>query len=128
MRTISTCGIAVGMTIAVAVVNGQQASTLAVSDAAVICMEAQRRSLGLLEAIDRRVETARQSNSPTEMRAAVADLQRGLLEIRTELSRCTALTATNPPATADPHAGHVMPGTPAQTGAPANPAERPGDR
>jgi len=114
MKAISA--LALAMTIFAAVASGQQAAAPAVSVAASTCMETQRRSLGLLEAIDRRVETARQSNSPAELRAAVADVQRGLLEVRTELSRCTAqplapaVAGPKAPAAADPHADHATPG------------------
>ena len=105
------------------------------------CVDSQQQSLGLVDAANARLESARQSNSPTEIRAAMADLQRVLLDVRTVLSRCTelqqALATAPPPATpghdvsnapgtatapgaappvADPHAGHVTP--PAQAPAP----------
>ena len=99
------------------------------------CVDSQQQSLGLVDAANARLESARQSNSPTEIRAAMADLQRVLLDMRTVLARCTELqqalatapppatpghdvsnvpgTATAPPGNAqpvvDPHAGHLTP-------------------
>jgi hypothetical protein len=78
------------------------------------CTDAQQRALRLLDAIDERVESSRQSNSPAAMRAAMADLQRGLLEARTELGRCAALVSTAAPT--EPHAGHSTPTTPPTAG------------
>ena len=109
------------------------------------CVESQRQSLGLVDAANARVESARQSNSPSEIRASMADLQRVLLDMRTVLARCTELQqalaaapaatsiaghdmsnmpgmASTPgaaaPQAADPHAGHVMPAAPSVQGAP----------
>jgi YHS domain-containing protein len=113
------------------------------------CVESQRQSLGLVEAANARVESARQSNSPSEIRASMADLQRSLLDMRTVLARCTELQqaldaapaaasiaghdmsnmpgmANAPGATApqaaDSHAGHVMPAAPSAQGAANMPA------
>jgi YHS domain-containing protein len=108
------------------------------------CVESQRQSLGLVETANARVESARQSNSPSEIRASMADLQRTLLDMRTVLARCTELqqapdaapaaasiaghdmsnmpgVANAPgaitPQAADPHAGHVLPAAPPAQGA-----------
>ena len=81
-----------------------------------------------------RLETARQANSPAQMRAAIDDLQGALRDVRVQLAPCAAMStategratttppgataspsnmpamkpaAASPPA-ADPHAGHTM--------------------
>jgi YHS domain-containing protein len=56
-----------------------------------------------------RVETARLSNNPAEMRAAVDHLEAALRDIRAQLAPCSAAAAAT-----DPHAGHAA--------APAKPA------
>ena len=61
-----------------------------------------------------RLESARQSNSPAEMRAAVDQLEAAFRDIRAQLAPCSAAAAA-----ADPHAGHTMPGMPQPPGAPA---------
>ena len=89
------------------------------------CVESQQQSLGLVDAANTRLENARQSNSPTEIRAAMADLQRVLLDMRTVLARCTelqqALAAPPPAATA----GHDMSNMPAQPNAAPSTAPAP---
>jgi hypothetical protein len=57
------------------------------------CVEAQRQVSLLADQAIARLETARQSNSPREMRAAVADLQATLVEIRSRASECAPLEA-----------------------------------
>lgn len=64
------------------------------------CAEAQQHVSALADRASARLETARQSNSPQELRAAVADLQTTLVEIRERAAVCGALRP------ADPHAGH----------------------
>jgi len=77
------------------------------------CVQSQRQAMALVDAGDRRVELARQTNDPAAMRAAVDDFQMTLSAVRTQLAPCAQL-ATAPPS-GDPHAGHVMPTTaPAQ--------------
>ena len=49
-----------------------------------------------------RLESARQSNSPAEMRAAVDQLEAAFRDIRAQLAPCSAVSAA-----ADPHAGHA---------------------
>src|SRR5262245_48571096 len=80
------------------------------AEAVSTCFEGQQRSLHLLTAINERIEMARQTNGPAEMRAAMADVQRALLEARTELRRCETL-AQAAAAVTDQHAGHTMPTT-----------------
>lgn len=48
-----------------------------------------------------RLESARQSNSPAEMRAAIDQLEAAFRDIRAQLAPCSAASTT-----ADPHAGH----------------------
>lgn len=72
------------------------------------CVESQQQSLGLVDGANARLENARQSNSPAEIRAAMADLQRVLLDLRTVLARCTELQqalAAAPPAAPAPGPG-----------------------
>jgi YHS domain-containing protein len=61
-----------------------------------------------------RVESARLSNSPAEMRAAVDHLEAALRDIRAQLAPCSAAASAT-----DPHAGHTMPGMPQVPEAPA---------
>jgi hypothetical protein len=93
-----------------AVVAGQQVQPPSTGpENAAVCATAQLRALRVLDAIDTRVELARQTNSASDLRAAVADVQRGLLEARTELGRCVSPAPTSGAAPADPHAGHGQP-------------------
>lgn len=107
---------------AAAMVQAGQAAPASVSAETVsTCIDAQQRSLRLLDAINQRVEMSRQSNAPAEMRAAMADVQRALLEARRELDRCEALAQAN--AAIDLHAGHTMPSTQVPPAAPAQAAD-----
>jgi YHS domain-containing protein len=73
-----------------------------------------------------RVETARLSNNPAEMRAAVDHLEAALRDIRAQLAPCSAAAAAT-----DPHAGHAAtparpaPVQPVVPGAKAKPTEKP---
>ena len=73
------------------------------------CAQAQIVVEGLLAQMATRLETARQSNSAAEMRAAIDGLQGSVRDLRAQLAPCAALTP------ADPHDGHlghgVAPGT-----------------
>jgi len=82
-----------------------------------------------------RLEAARQSNNPSDMRASVDHLEAALRDIRAQLEPCKAAASAavphgghTPPSSpqapaapapanqkpaADPHTGHAMPGTPA---------------
>ena len=77
---------------------------------AVQCAHAQPAITSTIEAAMARLETARQANSPAQMRAAIDDLQSALRDVRAQLAPCVAMStaAASPPA-ADPHAGHTMP-------------------
>jgi hypothetical protein len=63
------------------------------------CLEAQQRVAALADQAEARLEAARQSNSPREMRAAVADLQAMLVEIRTRAEECAPLEPEGEPKT-----------------------------
>jgi YHS domain-containing protein len=74
------------------------------------CVAAQRHVSSLADAVNLRLEDARQSNSPQQMRATLADVQAALVEIRTRAAACSPLQAASE--AADPHAGHAMPSAP----------------
>jgi YHS domain-containing protein len=57
------------------------------------CLGRAKESLRIVEAADRRLEEARQTNSPRQMRAAVDDLQAALVEVKTQLSLCVTPAA-----------------------------------
>jgi YHS domain-containing protein len=78
------------------------------------CARAQPVINNIIAAAMARVESARLSNNPAEMRAAVDDLEAALRDIRAQLAPCSAAAAAT-----DPHAGHTMPGMPQTPGAPA---------
>ena len=73
------------------------------------CVQSQQQAMALVDAGDRRVELARQTNDPAAMRAAVDDFQTTLSAVRTQLAACAQLATAAP--SADPHAGHAMPAT-----------------
>ena len=97
------------------------------------CLRVQPVIQSIIVAATARLEAARVSNSPAEMRAAVDHLEAALRDIRTQLAPCSAAGATTDPHTrhtmpgmqqpaagttampagaADPHAGHAMPSPP----------------
>ena len=82
------------------------------------CVDSQRETLAVIDAANGRLETARQTNSAAEIRAALADLQRALLEARTALTRCTELqhALAAAPAAAAPAA--AAPAAPPSSSAP----------
>jgi YHS domain-containing protein len=61
-----------------------------------------------------RVESARLSNSPAEMRAAVDHVEAALRDIRAQLEPCSTAAGAS-----DSRAGHTMPGVPQTPAAPA---------
>lgn len=77
------------------------------------CAQAQPAVENIIAAASARLESARQSNDPVQMRAAVDDLQAVLRDLRTMLAPCAT-----PGATADPHAGHAMPAAPKPAASP----------
>ena len=93
----------------------QQASNAPSAELVAECVAAQRHVSSLADALNGRLEDARQSNRPQQIRAALADLQAALVEIRTRAAACSPLQAASQPA--DPHVGHTMPG-PAKPGQP----------
>lgn len=90
--------------------EGHQAGAAApaATNAIAQCAQAQRSIALTLDAASARLDTARQTNSPAAMRAAIDDLQTALRDVRTRLAPCAALGAG---AATDPHAGHAMPAT-----------------
>lgn len=70
-------------------VHGSGGASAGVVDAAA-CAQAQTAVDNLVEAAMRRLDAARQSNSPSDMRAAMDELQRALLDIRARLAPCAA--------------------------------------
>ena len=69
------------------------------------CAQAQMVVDSLLSNANARIESARQSNNPAEMRATVDAVQTTIRDVRAQLAACANTAA------ADPHAGHTMPGT-----------------
>lgn len=68
------------------------------------CLQAQPAIGKILEAAAARLESARQTNDPAQLRAAVDQLQGVLRDLKTQLAPCAAAAAP-----ADPHAGHGAP-------------------
>ena len=90
----------------------------------VACVQSQQHAMAAVDAANRRIEMARQTNQPAATRAAMDDLQGALSSMRTQLATCVEFQPTAAPAghdmanmpsftaaapTVDPHAGHVMP-------------------
>ena len=96
-------------------VPAQQAANAPAAELVAACVAAQRHVSSLADGVNGRLEDARQSNSPQQIRAALADVQAALVEIRTRAAACSPLQAASQPA--DPHAGHTMP-SPAKSGQP----------
>lgn len=63
---------------------------------ATACIQAQPAVAKILDAAEARLEAARQANSAADLRAAVADFQSALRDVRRQLEPCAAL---------QPHAG-----------------------
>lgn len=99
------------------------------------CVQAQQQASRVADRAQARLEAARQTNSPADMRAAVDDLQAALGQIRSGLAQCQPLAAaavaadpqaghamptTQPAPARDPHAGHGSPAAPAKEGTQAN--------
>jgi YHS domain-containing protein len=94
--------------------DAHQAGAGQASPEMVQCARVQPVIDKIIAAAMARVESARLSNNPAEMRAAVEHLEAALRDIRAQLAPCSA-----PAAAADPHGGHTMPGMPQAPGAPA---------
>ncbi len=78
------------------------------------CAQAQPVVGHIITAAMARLESARQSNRPAEMRSAVTTLEGALRDIRTQLAPCSA-----PEEPAAPPASHTMPGMQQPPGTPA---------
>ena len=87
------------------------------------CVDAQQQVASLAAQVNRRLEDARQTNSPQQMRAALADLQAALVEIQNHAKQCSPLQAVP---TGDPHAGLATPGGTGKPLAPGIPVVNPG--
>jgi len=96
----------------------QPASTQASSAELTQCLRVQPVIVNIITAATSRAESARLSNSPTEMRAAVESLEAALRDIRAQSVPCSTAAAST-----DPHAGHTMPTT--QPPAATSPAQAP---
>ena len=109
------------------------------------CVQSQQNASTVADQASERLESARQTNNPADLRAAMDDLQAALTRMKTLLRACASLSAPSAephgghavpssgpapagvtpkaPTPADPHAGHTMPAEPAAPGAkPAAPA------
>ena len=82
------------------------------------CVQSHRQAGTITARVSRRIEAARQTNNPGDMRAAMDDLQAALTELRGVLQSCDPLQGSA--AQSDSHAGHARPNV---TEAPAGPAE-----
>ena len=82
--------------------DAHQAAPASAADMAQ-CAQAQPLIQNIVAAATARLESARQSNNPADMRAAIDSLESALRDIRTQLAPCTA-------ATPDPRGAHTMPG------------------
>lgn len=79
------------------------------------CVQSQQQVMAVVDAGNRRLELARQTNDSSAMRAAIDDFQMTLSAVRTQLASCAQLGAAAP--VAAPHAGHVMPNAEAASSA-----------
>jgi YHS domain-containing protein len=79
------------------------------------CLRVQPVIENVITAATARAEAARLSNSPTELRAAVEQLEAALRDVRVQSAPCAAAAASS-----DPHAGHTMPSAQSPT-SPATP-------
>lgn len=80
------------------------------------CAQAQPAVEHIIVGATARLESARQSNEPAEMRAAIEHFQSALRDLRTQLAPCAAAASS-----ADPHAGHAMPAAPPTAAPPPDP-------
>lgn len=66
----------------------------AISAQAMSCSHNSQMATAALDAASQRIEDARQSNNPSKMRAAVADLQTTMARMKTLLADCVSLNAS----------------------------------
>jgi YHS domain-containing protein len=111
---IRTLGLAIALTaalvpgVAVAQLEAHQAGAPQASAEMVQCARVQPVIDRIITAATARLELARQSNKPEEMRAAVDHLEAALRDIRVQLAPCSAVSSKAPnQSPADPHAGHA---------------------
>lgn len=97
------------------------------------CVQSSQQTLQLVDRANARLEAARQTNNPAEMRAAIDDLQAALVEMKTQLSGClsVASSAGRPTGASaqmpNVHESHKPSGTPVmQPGAPTMAPGAPG--
>jgi len=88
------------------------------SEQVTACVQSQRQVKALVDAGNRRLEAARQTNDAAAMRSAIDDFQATLSAVRSQLASCAQLAAAAP--AADPHAGHVIPSAPNVQQSPAS--------
>lgn len=100
----------------------QTAPTTLSPELVTACVDAQQQVEALANQVNMRLEEARQTNNPQRMRAALADLQAALVEIRTRAAECSPLRAAAQ--STDAHVG--MPGMSAKPAAPRMPMTQPG--
>jgi len=84
------------------------------------CARVQPVVDNIIAAATTRLESARLSNNPADMRAAVDHLEGALRDIRAQLTPCSA-----PVAATDPHASHAMPSAQQPSPAAAQPSPAP---
>jgi YHS domain-containing protein len=82
------------------------------------CLRVQPAIENIITAARGRAEAARLSNSPTEMRAAVEQLDAALRDIRAQSAPCSLAAAST-----DAHAGHTMPAIQQPADVPAAPMD-----
>ncbi len=75
---------------------GQPTMPAAPPDARLVsaCVQSQQQAAAIADRVSQRLEAARQTNSPADMRAAMDDLQAALAQMRTSLRACDPLQAT----------------------------------
>ena len=88
------------------------------------CVQSQQQVMSIVDAANRRLETARQTNDPTALRNAVDDFQATLSLVKRQLAACVEVAAAGTPG--DPHAGHVMPSAQSPSATPGAAAMSPG--
>ena len=106
--------------------SGQQAAQSSPAGEATACAGEARRARENLASLAERLERARQSNKPADMRAAIDMTAAALTEIRTGLEKCGAPAGRSAPAD---HSSHSPSSTPPPPGGdPASPTIRVSDR
>lgn len=134
---IRTLGLAIALTaafvpvVAAAQLEAHQAGAPEASAEMVQCARVQPAIDRIITAATARLESARQSNRPEELRAAVDHLEAALRDIRAQLAPCSAVASKAPnQSPADPHAGHTAEQQPGKqidpvSGLAVNPATAP---